>query len=194
MKTTIFYTVIFLAFFWQILQWQCQNLSYLSIVALQTVWQIFSTARCSNKNLSRGAETAVGQGGAVKELRAMETCKKQKNVTNYACFCTATTLTSKRIAEIIDNHSEFDGALTAAVNLFQINLDKPLKLPMILLWKSTSAPVAPFRRKGNTYVISPLSNVPGITMMLLYKGTRAPVAPLSKGRGQCPRSGVPDLK
>jgi len=39
----------------------------------------------------------------------METCKKQKNVTNYACFCAATTLTSKIIAEIIENHSEFDG-------------------------------------------------------------------------------------
>jgi len=44
-------------------------------------------------------------GGTVKELRAMEACKKQKIVT-CASFCAATTLISKIIAEIIENHSE----------------------------------------------------------------------------------------
>jgi len=34
MKTTIFYTVTFLAFLLAILQWQCQNLFNLSVVAL----------------------------------------------------------------------------------------------------------------------------------------------------------------
>jgi len=38
----------------------------------------------------------------------METWKKQKNVANYACFCTATTLNSKIIAEIVKKRSEFD--------------------------------------------------------------------------------------
>jgi len=37
----------------------------------------------------------------------METCKKQKIVANYACFFAATTLTSKIIAEITENDSEF---------------------------------------------------------------------------------------
>jgi len=47
MKTAIFYTVTFLGFCWHILQWQCQNLFHLSVAALWTVWQDFSTARCS---------------------------------------------------------------------------------------------------------------------------------------------------
>jgi len=38
----------------------------------------------------------------------MEACKKQI-VNNYACFCAATTLTSKIIAEIIENRYEFCG-------------------------------------------------------------------------------------
>jgi len=50
----------------------------------------------------QGRRNSGGNGGAVKELRAMQSCKKQKIATNYACFCTATTLTSKIIAEIIE--------------------------------------------------------------------------------------------
>ena len=35
---------------------------------------------------------------------------------------------------------------------------------MILLWKGTSAPVAPFKRSGgNNPIISPLSGVPEVT-------------------------------
>jgi len=55
----------------------------------------------------QGRRNSGGEGGAVKELRGMESCKIQNIVTNYACFCTAATLTSKIIAEIIENHSEF---------------------------------------------------------------------------------------
>jgi len=40
---------------------------------------------------------------------AMEACKKQTNHYQYACFCPATTLTSKIIAEIIENHYDFRG-------------------------------------------------------------------------------------
>jgi len=47
--------------------------------------------------MHRDAGTAVGQGTVI-ELRAMETY--QKIITNYACFCSATMLTSK----IITNH------------------------------------------------------------------------------------------
>jgi len=46
------------------------------------VWTIIQGRRNSN--------TAAG---AVKQLRAMETYKNQKIVTNYACFCSGTTLT-----------------------------------------------------------------------------------------------------
>jgi len=56
--------------------------------------------------LPRDAGTTVGQGG-VKEFRAMQTL--QKPVTNCACFRSSTMLTSKIIAEIIENHSEVYG-------------------------------------------------------------------------------------
>jgi len=59
--------------------------------------------------MGRGAKVAVVQGEAEKQLRAMETCKKQKSVANYASFCSATMLTSKMIKKIIENHSEFSG-------------------------------------------------------------------------------------
>ena len=55
------------------------------------------------------AGAATGQGGAVKQLRAIGTYKNKKIVTNYACFCSSTTLASKMITEIIKNHSEFSG-------------------------------------------------------------------------------------
>jgi len=64
--------------------------------------------------LALGFQTkVVAQGrrnssmGEVKELRARQTYKKQKIVTNYACFCSATMLVSKLITEIIENHSGF---------------------------------------------------------------------------------------
>ena len=53
----------------------------------------------------RDAGAAVGQRGAAKELRARETYKKQKIVTNCACFCSLTILTSK----IIENYCEVSG-------------------------------------------------------------------------------------
>jgi len=45
---------------------------------------------------------------AVNELRAMETYKKQKIVTNYACFCQTTMLTPKLTKETIENLFQFD--------------------------------------------------------------------------------------
>jgi len=41
------------------------------------------------------------------------------------CLCSSTTLTSKIITEIIENHSEFLSTGIAAINLFQVGLDKP---------------------------------------------------------------------
>jgi len=65
--------------------------------------------RCVSQTFIQGRRNRVRQGGAMKELRAMETYKKQKIVTNYYCFCASTTLTSKIVAEIVENHSEFYG-------------------------------------------------------------------------------------
>jgi len=44
-----------------------------------------------------GHRSSGRAGGAVKELRAMETYKKQKIVTSYVSFCSSTMLTSKII-------------------------------------------------------------------------------------------------
>jgi len=55
--------------------------------------------------LPKDAGTAVGQGGGSKSVKG----NKQKIVTDYACFCSATMLTSKKIPEIIENHSEVLG-------------------------------------------------------------------------------------
>ena len=57
----------------------------------------------------RDAVAAVGQGGAKKQLRSMETYKNKKIVTKYVCFCSSTMLTSKIITEIIEKHSKFSG-------------------------------------------------------------------------------------
>jgi len=48
----------------------------------------------------------------------------KKIVTNYVSFCSSTMLTSKTKTEIIENHSEFLGAGIAAINLFQVDVDK----------------------------------------------------------------------
>jgi len=45
---------------------------------------------------------------AVNELRPMETYKKKKIVTNYACFCQTTMLTPKIIKETTENLFQFD--------------------------------------------------------------------------------------
>jgi len=44
--------------------------------------------------------------GAVKEFKAMETYKTI--VTNYACFCQTTMLTSKIVKETTENLLQFD--------------------------------------------------------------------------------------
>ena len=58
-------------------------------------------------------------GGAVKQFMAMETYKKQKNFSYYACFCSSTMLTSKIITEIIENHSEFSGCSKSCDDCFK---------------------------------------------------------------------------
>jgi len=60
------------------------------------------------RSVTRDDGEAVGQG-TVKELRAIETYKKQKNRYQLCLFCPATMLTSKIIAKIMENPSEFSG-------------------------------------------------------------------------------------
>jgi len=81
-------------------------------------------------------------GGAAKELRPRETYKKQKIVTNCACFCSLTILTSK----IIENYCEVSGCANSCNKFVWIRSLWTTNWPMILLWKGTSALVAPLRK------------------------------------------------
>jgi len=60
------------------------------------------------------AEAAVGQG-SVKVLREMQTYKKQKILHQYVCFCSTTKLTSQRITESVENHSECCGCVNSCI-------------------------------------------------------------------------------
>jgi len=84
----------------------CVTLQYDVIFTLATnVLAMFVDTTC----IFRDPGAAVGQGGAIKQLRSMETYKNKKIVTNYVCFCSSTMLTSKIITEIIEKHSKFSG-------------------------------------------------------------------------------------
>jgi len=56
----------------------------------------------------------------------MGTYKKQKVVTNYVCSCSARMLTKHNDVKVILN---FQGARIAAINLFQVDFDKPWNHP-----------------------------------------------------------------
>jgi len=53
--------------------------------------------------------TAEQWQGSSKRVEGNGNLQKQKIITNCVCFCSSTMLTSKMIAEIIENHSEFSG-------------------------------------------------------------------------------------
>jgi len=96
---------------------------------LQPFYPLKNTATTSYNhfppnNWCRDAGTAVRQG-AVKELRAMCKLIKNKKSTYSACFCLATMLASKIIPEIMEDLLNFLGARIAAINLIQLDLNKP---------------------------------------------------------------------
>jgi len=53
---------------------------------------VHGTSICTEK-MFQDAGAVVLQTAAVNELRARKTYKKQKNVANYACFCSTAMLT-----------------------------------------------------------------------------------------------------
>jgi len=59
-------------------------------------------------SLQVAAEAAVGQG-SLKYLIKIQTYKKQNVLHKYACFCSATMLTSKIMTESVENHAECCG-------------------------------------------------------------------------------------
>ena len=83
--------------------------------------------------------------GALKKMRTMETCKKSKQLlqimlvsVQHQCWPRKQ---QRKLQKTIVN---FLGARITAINLFQIDFDKPYNYSMMLLWKKTSAPVVPF--------------------------------------------------
>jgi len=57
----------------------------------------------------RDAGAAVGQGGAVKEMRAIGTYKKQENRYQLCLFLFINNVDLKNNNKIMENHSEFSG-------------------------------------------------------------------------------------
>ena len=84
----------------------------------------------------QGRRSSCRAGGAVKQLREMETYKNKKIVTKYVCFCSSTTLTSKIIKKFIENHSEFSECLNSCNKFVSNQSWYAMKVPVILLWKA----------------------------------------------------------
>ena len=86
----------------------------------------------------QGRRNSGRAGEEMSELGPMETCKKQTNRYQlaYDCFCTATTLASKIIAELIENHYEFCGCANRCNKFVSSRSLLTIELPMIILWKS----------------------------------------------------------
>ena len=61
--------------------------------------------------IDKDAGAVEWQGGSVKELRAMETYKKQKNRYQLRLFLLINNGNLKILPEIMENHSEFSGCV-----------------------------------------------------------------------------------
>ena len=84
----------------------------------------------------QGCRSSGWLGGAVKQLRAMETCQIQKIATKYACFFSSTTPTSKIITKFLENHFEFSGCPKSCNKFVSSQSWFAMKLPMRLLCKA----------------------------------------------------------
>jgi len=61
------------------------------------------------RNCVQGRRNSARSGGQWKSRGQWKLIKNKRNVTNYACFCSATMLTYKMWTEIMENHSAFSG-------------------------------------------------------------------------------------
>jgi len=109
------------------------------LLDIRCLWRhnMTSYSRLQNNVLAKFVDTttcifrdpgvAVGQGGggAVKEFRAMETYKQQKNRYQLCLFLFINNVDLKNITEIMKIILNFLGTWMAGINLFQVDLDKP---------------------------------------------------------------------
>jgi len=99
------------------------------------------------KVLAQGRQNS--DRGAVKELRTMQAYKKQKIVTKYAFFCSATMLTSRLITEIIENHSEVSVCANSCNKFVSKSISINHEITSDTLWKGTSSSSSVLPWKGH---------------------------------------------
>ena len=75
--------------------------------------------------------------GSSKRVEGNANLQKQKIVTNCACFCSATMLTSRLISEIIANHSEVSGCANSCNNFVSKSILINHETIPDTLWKGT---------------------------------------------------------
>ena len=99
------------------------NMTLYSYLQNNVLAKFVDTTTC----IFRDPGVAVGQGGggAVKEFRAMETYKQQKNRYQLCLFLFINNVDLKNITEIMKIILNFLGTWMAGINLFQVDLDKP---------------------------------------------------------------------
>jgi len=115
----------------------------------------------------RDAGAAVGQGEQWNSWGQWNLIKNKKIVTSYVCFCSSTSLTSKIITKIIENHRKFSGCPNICINLFQDDLGKPWNYPWYCYEKTTSPPLPPFW-KGRGAMAPPCLLSPASLCILFY--------------------------
>jgi len=106
-------------------------------------WTLILQRECKASVSNRDGEAAVGQAGQKKSWGERKRINNNTIVTNYACFCSPTTLTSKTITKIIENRFEFSRCANSCNKFISNRSWQTMKLSMILLWKGTTAPVSP---------------------------------------------------
>ena len=99
-------------------------------------------------------------GGAVKELRAMETTKKQKNRYQIGLLLFINNVDRKNNNRNYRTHSEFSGCPKSCMNLFQVDLDKPGNYLWYCYEKTPPPPLPTFwNGRGGNDTMPPSSGV-----------------------------------
>ena len=112
----------------------------------------------------QGRRSSSRAGRAIKMLREMETYK-----INCYQLCLFLFITNVDLKNNTENHSELSGCANSCNKFISGRSWWTMKLPMILLWKGTSAPVAPLfkEQRGNAPAMPPFSGVP--VHIILYQ-------------------------
>jgi len=110
----------------------------------------------------QGRRSSGRAGGAVKELRAMETKKTQNNRYQMCLFLFINNVDRKNNNRNYRTHSEFSGCSNSCINLLQVDLDKPWNYLWYCYEKTPPPPLPAFwkGRGGNGPAMPPFCGVP----------------------------------